>query len=150
MEESNFKMALLIPGPSAPGKDFDVFQEPLVEDLLVLWKGVRTYDADSGQMFNLRAAVLWCIHDYLALSTLSGRTTRGYFACIHCDKNSLSYALRNKIGHIGHYRFLPIGHHLRRNNEYFGLHESNGPPSKFSREELIQELEKVRHVRPGK
>jgi hypothetical protein len=101
-------------------------------------------------MFNLRAIVLWCIHDYPALSILSRRTTRGYFASIHCDKNPLSYALMNKIGYIGHYRFLPIGHRLRRNNEYFGLHDNNDPHGKFSREELIQELEKVRHVRPGK
>jgi hypothetical protein len=26
--------ALLIPGPTSPGKDFDLFLEPLVEDLL--------------------------------------------------------------------------------------------------------------------
>jgi hypothetical protein len=64
MEESNFLMALLIPGPSSPSKDFDVFLDPLVEDLLELWKGIRTYDALSGKMFNLRATVLWCIHDY--------------------------------------------------------------------------------------
>ena len=79
MEESNFLMTLLIPGPSAPSKDFDVFLEPLVEDLLQLWKGVRTYDALAGKMFNLRAVVLWCIHDYPALGTISGRTTRGFF-----------------------------------------------------------------------
>ena len=72
MEESNFMMALLIPGPTCPGKDFDVFLEPLVEDLVDLWAGVRTYDANSGKLFNLLAAVLWCIHDYPALSTLSG------------------------------------------------------------------------------
>jgi hypothetical protein len=29
-------MALLIPGPASPGKDFDVFLEPLIEDLLEL------------------------------------------------------------------------------------------------------------------
>jgi hypothetical protein len=100
MQESNFMMALLIPGPTCPGKDFDVFLEPLIEDLLELWKGVRTYDALIGKPFNLRAAVLWCIHDYPALSTLSGRTTKGYFACIHCDKHPLSFRLRSKIGYI--------------------------------------------------
>ena len=52
-------MALLIPGPTSPGKDFDVFLEPLVEDLLELWKGVSTHDALSGKKFKLRAAVLW-------------------------------------------------------------------------------------------
>jgi hypothetical protein len=33
MEESDFMMALLIPGPSSPSKDFDIFMEPLVEEL---------------------------------------------------------------------------------------------------------------------
>ena len=48
---------------------------------------MRAYDALAGKMFNLRAAVLWCIHDYPALSTLSGCTTKGYFACTHCDND---------------------------------------------------------------
>jgi len=79
MQKSNFMMALLIPGPKSLGKDFDVFLEPLIEDLLDLWKGVPTYDALTGKPFSLRAAVIWCIHDYPALSTLSGRSTKGYF-----------------------------------------------------------------------
>jgi len=150
MQESNFMMALLIPGPKSPRKDFDVFLEPLIEDLLELWKGVRTYDANTRQTFSLRAAVLWCIHDYPALSTLSGRTTKGYFACTHCDKHPLSYSLRSKIGYIGHFRFLPKGHRLRRNNEFAALHESNDQPGQFSIEELLAELEKVKDVTPGK
>uniref|UniRef100_A0A0A9BIC0 DUF4218 domain-containing protein n=1 Tax=Arundo donax TaxID=35708 RepID=A0A0A9BIC0_ARUDO len=149
MDESNFMMALLIPGPHSPGKDFDVFLQPLVEDLIKLWKGVRTYDAFSGKMFDLRATVLWCIHDYPALSTLSGRTTKGYFACLHCDKNPLSYALRNKICYLGHYRFLPRGHRLRRNNEFASLHESKDKPGTFTTEGLLVELEKVKDVRSG-
>ena len=92
---------------------------------------------------------MWCIHDYPALSTLSGHTTKGYFACIHCDRVPLSYGQRSKIGCFGHYRFLPKGHHLRRNNEFIGLYESNDPPGKFSEEELMAELEKVKDVRPG-
>ena len=47
MDQSNFMMALLIPGRSSPGKDFDVFMQPLVEELLKLWHGVLTYDALS-------------------------------------------------------------------------------------------------------
>jgi hypothetical protein len=69
---SNFFMALLIPGPRCPGKDFDLFLEPLIDELVELWKGVSTYDAITGKKFDLRAAVLWCIHDYPALATLSG------------------------------------------------------------------------------
>jgi hypothetical protein len=110
---------------------------------------VHTYDAIVDKEFKLHAAVLWCIHDYAALATLSGRTTRGYFACIHYDKNPLSYVLRNKIAYIGHYRFLPRGHHLRKNNEYSGLHGTNDPPGKFTKEELLAEFEKVTHVKLG-
>jgi hypothetical protein len=122
----------------------------LVEDLLELWSGVRAYDGLSGKMFNLRAAVLWCIHDYPALSTLLGHTTQGYFVCIHCDKHPLLYSLRSKIGYFGHHCFLPNGHHLRRDNEVARIHKSNDPPSEFSIEELLVELEKVKDVRPGK
>jgi len=84
-----------------------------------------------------------------ALITLSGSTTKGYFACIHCDKDPLSYGLRSEIGYFGHYRFLPKGHRLRRNNEFIGPYESNDPPGKFFEEELMAELEKVKYVRPG-
>ncbi|KAK1631988.1 hypothetical protein QYE76_006303 [Lolium multiflorum] len=42
MDQSNFMLALLIPGPSSPGKDFDVFMEPLMEELQELWKGVKS------------------------------------------------------------------------------------------------------------
>jgi hypothetical protein len=40
MEESNFMMAILIPWPSSPSKDFDIFIEPLVEELKTLWTGL--------------------------------------------------------------------------------------------------------------
>jgi hypothetical protein len=69
---ANCFMSLLIPGPKCPGKDFDLFLEPLIEELLDLWKGVSTFDACTRKKFDLRAAVLWCIHDFPALSTLSG------------------------------------------------------------------------------
>jgi hypothetical protein len=150
MEEPNFMMALLIPGPASPGKDFDLFLEPLVEDLLELWSGVHAYDGLSGKMFNIRAAVLWCICDYLALSSLSGCTTKGYFVCIHCGKHPLSYSLRSKIQYFAHYCFLTNRHHLWRDNEFASIHESNDPPGEFSIEELLAKLEKVKDVRPGK
>jgi len=94
-------MCLLIPGKECPGKDFNVFLEPLVEELLDLWKGISTFDAVSRKTFDLHAAVIWCIHDYPALSTLSGRVTRGYYACVRCDKNPCSRRIRNKICYIG-------------------------------------------------
>ena len=111
MDQSNLMMALLIPGPQSPGKDFVVFMEPLIEELQLLWKGVPTYDALSpDKKFKLHAAIIWCIHDFPALHTLSGRITAGYQACVRCDKNPCSKRIRNKICFIGHRRFLTQNH----------------------------------------
>ena len=125
MDQSNFMMSLLIPGPESPGKDFDVFMEPLVEELLHLWTGVRTYDASSPEeKFNLRAAVIWSIHDFPALHTLSGRITAGYQACFHYDKDPCSKRIRSKICYIGHRRFLPRNHRWRRSKDFNGENET--------------------------
>lgn len=117
-------MGLLIPGRESPGKVIDVFLEPLVEELLELWKGVSTFDAITGKKFDLHAAVIWCIHDYPALSTLSGRVTRGYYACVHCDKNPCSKRIRNKICYIGHRRFLDRDHSWRKSKLELQWHTS--------------------------
>ena len=54
-------MSLLILGPTSIGKDFDVFLEPLIEELKELWKGVNTFHVlhpDDKEGFTLRAALL--------------------------------------------------------------------------------------------
>jgi hypothetical protein len=150
VEQSSFIMGLLIPGRECPGKDIDFFMEPLVDELLDLWKGVPTLDALSGKKFNLHAAVIWCIHDYPALSTLSGRVTRGYYACVHCDKNPCSKRIRNKICYTVHRRFLPRNHSWRRSKLFDGTVEKHDKREKFTTDELIEQLEWVEDVRPGK
>jgi hypothetical protein len=137
MDQSNFMMSLLIPGPKSLGKDFDVFMEPLIEELLQLWTGVPTYDANSPkEKFILRAAIIWSIHDFSALHTLSGRITAGYQACVHCDKDPCSKRLRNKIFYIGHHRFLPRNHRWRRSKDFNGENETRDKPAEFTIEEL--------------
>ena len=150
VEQSNFIMGLLIPSRECPGKDIDVFLEPLVEEFLELWKGVPTIDALSEKKFDLHAIVIWCIHDYPALSTLSGRVTRGYYACVHCDKNPCSKRIRNKICYIGHRRFLPRAHPWRRSKVFDGNVENREKPEKFTMDEPMEQLERVKDVRPGK
>ena len=87
-KESNYMMALLILGPKSPGKDFDLFMEPLVEELQQPWRGVLTRDIYSSPSVDFfpRAVIIWCIHDYSALGTMSGQTTHGYNACVRCDR----------------------------------------------------------------
>ena len=149
-DASNCIMALLILGPKSLGKDFDIFLEPLIEDLLKLWEGVRTYDAFTSSKFDLHAAVLWCIHDYLALGVLSGRITKGYYACIYCNKDPLSRSLRKKICYIGHRRYLDKTHKWRRSLAFDGHRENRGEPGKLSMHETSKCLEKLKDVTPGK
>ena len=114
MDQSNFMMALLIPGKYSPGKDFHVFMQPLIHDLKKLWDGVPTKDVLENKEFNLRLTILWTIHDYPAYGTTSGRSTKGYYACASCDKNPCNVKLKNKVGYIGHCRFLDDGHTFRK------------------------------------
>lgn len=52
-------LSLLIPGPRAPGQDIDVFLEPLVDELKLLWeKGVPYYDMHERQSFTLKAMLI--------------------------------------------------------------------------------------------
>ncbi|XP_052181232.1 uncharacterized protein LOC127794290 [Diospyros lotus] len=78
MHKSNYLLTLLIPGPKSPGKDFDVFLRPLVDELKVLWcNGVQAYDEYSRSSFTLRATVMWTISDFPAYAYLSGWSTMG-------------------------------------------------------------------------
>ena len=53
-------LRLLIPGPSSPGKDMDVFLQALVDELKELWDdGVIVKDAISKRNFRLRTTLLW-------------------------------------------------------------------------------------------
>ena len=47
-------LSLLIPGPRSPGNEIDVYLQPLIEELKVLWEsGVETYDASNNQTFQM-------------------------------------------------------------------------------------------------
>ncbi|WVZ84331.1 hypothetical protein U9M48_031373 [Paspalum notatum var. saurae] len=99
----------------------------------------------------MHVAVIWCIHGYPALSTLSGRVTGGYYACVHCDKNPCSRKIRGKIFcYIGHRRWLEIYDAWRKIRDFDEQIEKRDKPQKFSAKELMEQLERVNDVRPGK
>jgi hypothetical protein len=52
MKQTSFILSLVIPGPSSPGMDIDVYLQPLIDELLELWNvGERTLD--TSKMENL-------------------------------------------------------------------------------------------------
>lgn len=52
MKQSNLLLSLLIPGPKGLGMDIDVYLQPPIDDLKILWgDGIETCDAFMQQNF---------------------------------------------------------------------------------------------------
>ena len=53
-------LSLLIPGPRSPGKEIDIYLQPLIDELNELWvDGIETYDSFRASFFQLHVALLW-------------------------------------------------------------------------------------------
>ena len=53
-------LSLLIPGPRSPANDIDIYLQPLIDELKLLWdSGVETYDASRNETFQMRATLMW-------------------------------------------------------------------------------------------
>ncbi|GAA0140772.1 hypothetical protein LIER_02063 [Lithospermum erythrorhizon] len=73
MKQSFFILSTIVDGPRSPGDRIDVYLQPLIEELKLLWvDGVQTYDSDNKEMFILRAAILWTISDFPGYGMLYG------------------------------------------------------------------------------
>ncbi|XP_062119270.1 uncharacterized protein LOC133833022 [Humulus lupulus] len=125
---TNYLMSLLIPGPKSPGKDYDVFLRPLIEELKELWEGIEAYDSYEGCMFKLRAAILWTISDFPAYAYLSGWSTAGKLACPVCLDDTRSKRITDKQCFMGHRCYLRNNHSWRKSREYDGATEFRPPP----------------------
>ena len=115
-------LCLLIPTKvSLTGLNFDVFIQPLVDELQQLWSrgGVLTRDARaySGMAtFKMRAVLMWTLHDFPAYGLLSGLTTKGFKACPVCGPRTISRRskiLRKNVYCNCHRRYLPVDHYFR-------------------------------------
>jgi len=62
----------IIPKPTNPNNKIDVYLQPLIDELKMLWDGVQTYDISMRQNFVMRAALMWTVNNFLALGMLSG------------------------------------------------------------------------------
>ncbi|XP_048599881.1 uncharacterized protein LOC125579995 [Brassica napus] len=122
MKAENIMLTLLIPGPTAPGNNIDVYLAPLIDDLKDLWaEGIEVYDSFAKENFNLRALLLWSISDYPALGTLSGCKVKGKQACNVCGKDTPARWLKfsRKFVYMSNRRRLPPGHRYRYKKAWF-------------------------------
>ena len=75
----------IIPGPESIGKNINIYLRPLIDELKTLWyTGVQTYDQSLKQNFTMRAALMWTISDFPAMSMVSGWSGKGKLACPVC------------------------------------------------------------------
>nr|CAD39700.3 OSJNBb0115I21.8 [Oryza sativa Japonica Group] len=127
-------------GPRQPGNDIDVFLEPVIDDLEILWKeGVKTWDAYGQENFKLRVLLFCTINDYPALGNLSGQTIKGKKACSDCKEHTRSRWLKKsrKMVYMGHRRWLPLRHAFRRRKKIFnGKRELQPAPKDLSGDEV--------------
>ncbi|KAJ9542476.1 hypothetical protein OSB04_028982 [Centaurea solstitialis] len=143
-------MCLLIPCPKSPGKDFDTFMRPLIDELKNLWVGVATYDATSGGMFNFKAVVLWTTSDFPAYAYLSGYSTKGHLACPECLANTHFRSIRSKTCYMGSRKWLPSNHQWRKSKDFDSFVEYAEPTKPKSGDEIVHLLDQLPSVTPGK
>ncbi|XP_056698013.1 uncharacterized protein [Spinacia oleracea] len=150
MKPSSFILSTLIPGKPSPGNDIDVYLQPLVHELKLLWTGVEAFDAFEGKKFNLRAALLWTINDFPGYAMLSGLSTKGYNECPICIDSTPSDRFGNKICYCSYRKWLPSDHPYRIQGEKFcekyGTNERGKAPSRPSGTDILSEQEKVEYV----
>jgi hypothetical protein len=82
---------LLIPGKqSVTSECFDVYLEPLVEELLELWSSVLAFDITKEEglrNFTLQAMLIWTIHDFPRYRTIDGFAHQGFATCPWCGED---------------------------------------------------------------
>ncbi len=87
-------LSLIIPGlESVKVANFDVYLEPVIEELEELWKGVAGLDIlqpPSCRAFVLKAMLMWTIHDFPGYGLVSGCQHQGYKACPPCGSSTVS------------------------------------------------------------
>ncbi|KAL3679629.1 hypothetical protein R1sor_022585 [Riccia sorocarpa] len=113
-------LTLIIPGPKKV-KNFDVYLQPLVEELQQLWTGAddvydgRTTRIGRDRWFTLKGIMLWTMHDYPGYTQISGFQTSGYAACSTCGPAlpvARSVHLSKQV-YMQYFTFLPLDHPLR-------------------------------------
>jgi hypothetical protein len=145
MKRKYMMLTLLISGPKQPGNDIDVYLQPLIDDLKVLWdEGIeRVYDSVRGEYFRLRAVLLWTINDFPAYGNLSGSIVKGYNACPICVDQTKPVRLKysKKMSFIRTRRWTVRNHPYRKQASAFdNTIEKEEAPQPLSGEELYERV----------
>ena len=153
LKEENIMLTLLIPGPTAPSNNIDVYLAPLIDDLKDLWnEGMVVYDAFKKENFTLKAMLLWTVSDYPGLGTLAGCKVKGKQACTVCGKDTPFRWLKFSRKHVylGNRKRLRPEHPYRRRRKWFDNTVEEGTVSRIESGRDIFEIVKDFRNRFGK
>lgn len=111
-----------MPGPiGVKGKEFDVYMQPLLEELKSVWDpGTTAYDHSmpiGHRRFTLRVGIITTIGDYPRLGMIFGCAHQGATRCILCESNVTSRR-SNELGktiYEGSRRWIRRNHPYRHN-----------------------------------
>ena len=77
--------ALIIPGRNYPGKNMNVYMQPLKYELQEAWvSGFKTYDAARKENFKMHVWYMYSIHDLPAYALFIAWCVHGRFTCPTC------------------------------------------------------------------
>jgi hypothetical protein len=132
----------------------NVFMQPLFEELKKLWPGVHAYDSHLKCQFNLRAAYLWSIHDYLAYGKFAVWCVHGRLNWLVCMEDSDAFRLEHnrKVSFFDcHRRFLPTNHPFRSDRRSFlkGNTTRKGPPKQKLGADIMKMLDDLKESENG-
>jgi len=128
MKKKYMMLSMMISGPKQPGNDIDVYLNPLVEDLKLLWVDrVGVFDVVASETFMMHAMLFCTINDFPTYGNLLGYNVKGHKACLICEENTTSHQLKNerKTVYLHHRRFLQVNHPYRRLKKTFNGHQEN-------------------------
>jgi hypothetical protein len=132
----------------------NIFLRLLMEELEKLWQWVDAYDSHLKCRFNLCAAYVWSIHDYLAYGKFASWCVHGRLICPVCMDDSDAFRLQHgrKVNFFDCYRrFLPLGHEFRGDKESFqkGKSVCKGPPKQKLRADIVKLISELKESQNG-
>jgi hypothetical protein len=95
VRKEHLMLTLIVPGKQQV-KNMDVYIVPFIDEMQLLWKGIRMYDIShppSNRSFMLYGVLCWTIHDFLGLGVCSGKIKYLRIHTHNLFSSQLSYLL---------------------------------------------------------
>jgi hypothetical protein len=151
MKRKFIMMPLLISGPVQVGNGTNVYLQPLIDDILVLWEkeGIRMCDEFQQQHFNLWAILFVIIQDGPALGSILGQAFKGYKGCTWCMDEAGGIWLKHckKVVYMGHHTFLWTDHPYQKNKKAFdGTIEKRRAPKIHNGKHMLRMVKDLKVV----